>query len=192
MTAAGEDPLGGLCASIALSHAAMAAQPPSTEEDSTFLPSSPAIPSADTAVNSSTIANLALEHDRLRALYEVIAARASGGERTQALASSAAQRARVAELLAIAGVEDLTQPAYDIPAASVSSEASRTATALEGEVALADAYAALLVLAAPQDREWLYSAALGAYRGAVVAGLTPEQVPALPGAVQPTPSPAAS
>ncbi|MCR6711322.1 MAG: hypothetical protein NVV57_00925 [Demequina sp.] len=59
------------------------------------------------------------------------------------------------------------------------------ATALRDQhLAIAEAYAALMVGAAPQDRGWLLNSALVEYRGALANGLTAAQIPALPGAVQ--------
>lgn len=177
---AGEDPLGGLCASIELSHWAIAAAS-GTSMQTTIAPDAGLTPAGSTGVHPATLSQLALEHDKARALYEVIAARATGSERTDALTRSAEHRARVAALLALPGVEDLTEPAYDVPAASMANKAARTKAALATEVALAQAYAALMVSAAPDDRSWLANAALAAYEAAVAHGLTPADVPALPG-----------
>ena len=185
MDNAGDDPLGGLCASIALSHAVILAAPERFAwEALAYLAEPVTLPGADSAVPSETLALLALEHDRLRALYEVIAARTTGEERTAAREQSSGERARVASLLAIEGVEDLTEPAYAIPADASSALAAR--------VTIAEAYAALMVGAAPQDREWLLNSAVVAYRGALANGLPISGVPALPGAIQPSPSPTAS
>ena len=146
-------------------------------------------PTGTTAVDTATLAQLALQHDRARALYEVIAARASGHERTDALARSAAQRERVAALLALPGVDDVTEPAYDVPAASVATRAARTQAALDTERSIAETYAALLVSSSAADRSWLSNAAFDAYQGAVAHGLTAADVPALPGAVEPSAAP---
>jgi len=177
---AGADPLGGLCASIELSHAAIAAAS-GTVVQGLISPDAGLTPAPTTTVDAATLAQLALQHDQARALYEVIAARAVGGERTDALARSAEHRARVTALLALPGVEDLTEPAYDVPAASVSGKAARTKAALDTELALAQAYSALLVTSAPEDRSWLANAAFDAYVAAAHHGLRAADVPALPG-----------
>lgn len=186
MAAAGDDPLGGLCASIALSHTVIdAAGERNAWKALAYLPAPETLPGSDSAVSADTVAQLALGHDRLRALYEVVAARSAKAAREAALERSAAERARVTELLAIDGVADLTEPAYDIPNDPV--------TAVEGQQrALAESYAALMVRAAPQDRAWLLNSAAIAYRAALASGMLPEDIPALPGAVQPSPSPSAS
>jgi len=185
MDAAGEDPIGGLCASVLLSHLAIDAEAQRNDWEMTaYLPEPPTLPPADSEVSADVLAQLALAHDRLRALYEVVAARSEGDSRKAALEASSAERQRVADLLAIEGVEDLTEPAYDVPA---------DATALRDQnVAIAETYAALMVSAAPQDRVWLLNSALKAYRSALANGLAAAQIPALPGAVQPSPSPSAS
>jgi hypothetical protein len=183
---ANDDPLGGTCAAIELSHWVIAVASGATAEDLPA-PGAGLVPAVATSVDVATLSQLALEHDRLRALYEVIAARSSGAKRTDALARSSAERDRVAQLLAIAGVDDLTQPAYDVPAAATATKAARTATARAAELSLAQAYAALLIDAAADDRGWLENAAFTAYEGAIANGLTAAEVPALPGAVEPTP-----
>lgn len=183
METAGEDPLGGLCASIALSHAVIGAGAGEAWKASAYLPAPDTLPGPDSAVSTDTLAQLALGHDRLRALYEVIAARSEGAVRDAALEASSGERARVGELLAIDGVADLTEPAYDIPSDPGAPAAQQRA--------LAESYAALMVRAAPQDREWLLNSAVVAYRGALASGMAPADIPALPGAVQPTPSPTA-
>ena len=158
MESAGDDPLGGLCASIALSHEVIRAAPERFDwEALAYLAAPVTLPGADSAVSTDAIAHLALEHDKLRALYEVIAARSKGESRTNALERSASERSRVADLLAVSGVEDLTQPAYDVPADA--------AAAIAAQVTIAETYAALMVSAAPQDREWLLNSAVVAYRG---------------------------
>ena len=177
MDGAGDDPLGGLCASILLSHKAINAESERNDWESlAYLAEPPTLPPADSTVPADVLSRLALEHDKLRALYEVVAARSDGDARTSALSGSSTERQRVADLLAIAGVQDLTEPAYDVPA---------DATALRDQhLAIAEAYAALMVGAAPQDRGWLLNSALVEYRGALANGLTAAQIPALPGAVQ--------
>ena len=111
----------------------------------------------------------------------MIAARAVGSERTDSLARSAEHRERAVALLALPGVEDLTEVAYDVPATSVSTKVKRTKAALAAEIALADAYSALLINAMPPDRPWLANAAVDAYVAASAHGLAPGDVPALPG-----------
>ena len=180
-----DDPLGGLCASILLSHSLILGPPVApTWEATAFLEGPQVTPGADSHVSAEEVGELALEHDKLRALFEVIAARSKGAERTAALETSSVERSRVAALLAVPGVQNLTQPAYDVP--------GEAAAALPAQVALAQTYAALLVSAAPQDREWLLNSAYVAYEAAIASGLTLAQVPALPGAVEPSPSPTAS
>ena len=175
-----DDPLGGLCSSIELSHWAIAAASGTTVQ-SLPAPEAGLTPHDTTAVDTATLARLALEHDRARALYEVIAARAVGSERTDSLARSAEHRERAVALLALPGVEDLTEVAYDVPATSVSTKVKRTKAALAAEIALADAYSALLINATPPDRPWLANAAVDAYVAASAHGLAPGDVPALPG-----------
>ena len=87
----------------------------------------------------------------------------------------------MASLLAVPGVEDLTEPVYDVPASSVTDQAARAATAIEAQRALAERYAALLVAADPADRGWLLNSAYAAYLAAAQRGLTASEVPALPG-----------
>ena len=189
MQAAESDPLGGLCASMALSHATIdAAANPSLVDATPFIVDAALTPGNGTAVTPDQLSRLALEHDQARALFEVIAARSEGAERKAALADSAAHLERVRALLAMPGVEDLTQPQYDVSASSVAGAADREATARAAQVSLADAYSALLVAAAPQDRDWLVNAAFDAYKGAIRYGLGAAAVPALPGAAQPSPS----
>ena len=180
MAGAGEDPLAALCASIALSHAAIAGvADPAGARDSVV--EGGLVPTADSPIDRATVAQLALEHDKLRSLYEVIAARAEGDERATALLASAGERERVASLLAVPGVEYITEPVYDVPASSVTDQAARAATALEAQRALAERYAALLVAADPADRAWLLNSAYAAYLAAAQRGLTASEVPALPG-----------
>lgn len=185
MKSAGEDPLGALCASIALSHAAITAVADPTSAADAVTEGGTA-PSADSTLNRDTVARLALEHDKLRFLYEVMAARSEGEERARALAASALQREWATTLLAVPGVEDLTEPAYDVPAAAVADEAARAATALDAQTALAERYAALLVAADAVDRPWLPNSAYAAYRAAAERGFTTADVPALPGTAAPS------
>lgn len=181
MDGADHNPLGGLCASILLAHTVLSAQPELAQWDATDLVvGSQVTPPSNTAVTADTVSRLALEHDQLRALYEVIAARSKGAVRTSALASSSAERTRVAALLAVPGVSDLTEPAYQIP---VDDNAALTA-----HTALAHTYAALLIGAKPQDRAWLLNSAFVAYEHAISSGMALTDVPALPGAHQPSPS----
>jgi hypothetical protein len=181
MDAAGEDPLGGLCASILLSHKAINAESERNDWESlAYLAAPETLPPANSAVSVDDLSRLALAHDHLRALFEVIAARSNGDSRTAALESSASERQRVADLLAIDGVEDLTEPAYDVP---IDATAAR-----DQSLAIADAYAALMVRAAPQDRTWLLNSALVEYNSSLANGLTAAQIPALPGAVQTSPT----
>jgi len=189
--AAGDDPLGSLCASIELSHWAIAAAS-GTSVQADIAPDAGLVPGTTTSVGGDALAQLALEHDKARALYEVSAARAAGSERTEALARSAEHRERAAALLALPGVADLTQPAYNVPAASTTNRAARMAAARDTEVGLAQSYSALLVTASAADRGWLANAALTAYVAAAAHGLTPADVPALPGAIEPSASPSAS
>ncbi|MGC4174788.1 hypothetical protein [Demequina sp.] len=184
MEAAGDDPLGDLCASILLSHLAMSAAAGTVTPEMTDYSSAVTGPGATTEVDAGTLARLALAHDQLRATHEVVAARSSDEAREDALALTASEGARVTALLAIDGVADLREPQYDV--------GTDSAAVLESQRAIADSYAALLVAATPVDREWLLNSALIAFNGAVLSGLTAEQIPALPGAVQPTPSPTAS
>jgi hypothetical protein len=174
---AGEDPLGGLCASILLSHSVISGPPePAQWDAANFVVGSQVTPPSATAVTADNISRLALEHDKLRSLYEVIAARSKGAVRTDALASSSAERARVAALLAVPGAKDLKEPAYQVP-----TDAGAAAAA---NVALAESYAALLIAAQPQDRAWLLNSAFVAYEQAIAHGLALGEVPALPGAEQ--------
>jgi len=177
-----DDPtLGGLCASIVLSHALVtfAADPAPRGEPQVRVVDETAavIPDASTQVDPQRVAEWALAHDRARAMYETIAARAVGDERNTALARGRLHRDRVAQLLGT-GVEDLTQLSYDVPAARVVDTAARVALASETELALAEDYAAAMVTAAPVDRAWLTNAAYDAY---AASSLAPDDVPALPG-----------
>ena len=186
---ADDDSLGGLCASIALSHAVIAAASPLFAD---VAPPRATVPSTSTQVAAGAISQLALEHDKARALFETIAARSAGDERAAALAQSARQRELVSALLTLDGVEDLREPAYDVPAASVASPEAREATARQALVALGEASAVLMVQAKPDDRGWLHDLALEEYATAVGYGLTADAVPALPGGVPPEPSPRSS
>ena len=175
MGAAGDDPLAGLCASIALSHEVMStAADPLTIADAGYGSGPDTLPGADTEVSTAELSELALAHDQLGALYEVVAARGTDGAREVALTRSASERARAKALLAIDGVSDLTQPQYDIP--------TDAGAPLAAELTIAQRYAAALVDAAPRDRLWLYNSAVAAYAQAIVNGLAPGDVPALPGA----------
>ncbi len=177
---AGEDALGGLCASILLSHSAISATSPLAADAN---PPRATVPATGVGVAVSTLAQLALEHDKARALFETIAARAAGDDRDAALSQSARQRELVAALLALGGVEDLRQPTYDVSATSVASPEAREATAREALVTLGEAYAALMVQAGADDRGWLYECALEEYATAAGYGVTADAVPALPGGV---------
>ena len=186
---AGDDSLGGLCASIALSHAVIAAASPLLAD---VTPPTANIPASGTQVAGDAITKLALEHDKARALFETIAARSAGDEREAALAQSARQRALATALLGFDGVQDLTEPAYAVPAPSVATPEARTATARAALVTLGGAYAALMVQADANDRAWLYDLALEEYSTAAKYGLAATEVPALPGGVEPEPSPSPS
>ena len=187
--AAGDDSLGGLCASIALSHAVIAATSPSVAD---VAPPTATVPTLGAQVAPGALAKLALEHDKARALFETIAARSAGDEREAALAQSARQRVLVTALLEFDGVQDLTEPAYSVPAASVATPEARAATARAALVTLGEANAALMVQANGNDRAWLYQLALEEYATAVKYGLAATEVPALPGGVDPEPSPSPS
>lgn len=180
MVAAGDDPLAALCASIALSHAAIAGTADPDSAPGTVVDGGTE-PGSDSVLDRDEIAVLALEHDKLRSLYEVAAARSKGAEREQALAASVIERERVETLLAVPGVLDLTEPVYDVPAASVAKKAARAETVLAARKALAERYAALLVGADVVDRGWLLNAAYENYVAAGRVGLTASEVPALPG-----------
>jgi len=176
MGAAGDDPLAGLCASIALSHEVMsAAADPLTIAGYGSGPDT--LPGPDSALPLGDLSELALAHDQLGALYEVVAARSTGAARETALARSASERDRARALLAIDGVTNLTEPQYAIP--------TDAGAPLEAELAIAQRYSSALVGAAPQDRLWLYNAAVAAYAQAIASGLAPGDVPALPGAATP-------
>ena len=177
------EPLGALCTSILLSHSIIAATDPNA------VTAQATIVVGDDDGDVGVIAQLALEHDKTRALFETIAARAKGGERTRALEQSARQRAIVTQLLALDGVENRTQPSYDVPAASVATAAAREATARGALVALGEAYAAYMVKAQVDAHSWVFEMALEQYDAAVPYGLTAAQVPALPGGVEPSAAP---
>jgi len=175
MGAAGDDPLAGLCASIALSHEVMsAAADPLTIADTSYGSGTDTLPGLDTAVTADELGAMALAHDQLGALYEVVAARSTGATRDAALERSTSERERARALLAIYGVPNLTQPQYDVP--------TDAGAPLAAELAIAQRYSSALVGAAPQDRRWLYNAAVAAYAQAITDGLAPRDVPALPGA----------
>jgi hypothetical protein len=178
---AGDDPIGALCAAIELSHhlGLFAADPePRAPEARAVDPSAGFVPAGETSVGSDELAQLALEHDRARALYETVAARASGDERTTALNRGRLHRERVAQLLELPGVDNLTQPSYAVPAASVVDTVARASAVQQTERSLGDGYSALMVSAEAADRAWLMNAAYDAY---AAASPTPADVPALPG-----------
>jgi len=179
--AAEDTTLAGLCSSIALSHhlVAFAADPEPRGEPQvrTVDDSAGVLPSASTLVDDAFLAQVTLTHDRARAMYQTIAARAAGEERTNALARGRLHRERVEQLLAL-GVEDLTELSYDVPAARVADAVARATLARDTEWALGEDYASVLVTAAAGDRAWLTNAAYDAY---TAASPTPDDVPALPG-----------
>ena len=180
------EPLGALCASMELSHSVIRATAPYAS--SVEVPQASVL-TTDADGDADVISQVALEHDKTRALFETIAARSKGGERTRALAQSARQREIVADLLALEGVENRTQPAYDVPAASVATAAARKATAQEALVTLGEAYASWMVKAQVDDHSWLYEMAFEHYVGAIYYGLTATDIPALPGGVEPSAAP---
>lgn len=182
-SAAGDDPLGALCAAIELSHhlGLLAADPaPRVPEARTIDAAAGLVPTGDTTVPAPALSQLALAHDRARLLYETVAARASGDDRATALDRGRLHRERVTQLLQLPGVEDLTQPSYAIPAASVVDAVARATVVQETERALGETYASLMVSAIASDRAWLMNASFDAY---AAASPTPDTVPALPGVV---------
>lgn len=173
--------LAGLCVSTALSHrlVAFAADPEPRGEPQVRMvdPAAGVLPEASTLVDDSFLAQVALAHDRARDTYQTIAARAKGEERTNALARGRLHRERVEQLLAL-GIDDLTEPAYDVPAARVADAGARATLARDTEWALGEDYARVLVTAEAGDRAWLTNAAYDAY---TAASPTPGEIAALPG-----------
>ncbi|MDN4475682.1 hypothetical protein QQX09_07425 [Demequina sp. SYSU T00192] len=189
--AAEDDPgLSAMLRSIALSHALAVDAPgvtgtapveramPGIGDDAT----GPWAPDEGTAVDGDTLAALAVAHDRASFAYEVAAARASGNERTRALKRSRLHEERVAELLALPGVEDLRTSLYDVPPAGTENRRARAATERAVETGLAESYAALIDGAEPADVPWILNSAYDAWmRAAALPGFDLGSLPALPG-----------
>ena len=195
-----EDPdLRALLASAGLSHAlsswfatwvddaiAQAAQPIVAERSlpSPSLPVTSLVPHADDPLETGQLAQLALEHDRARYAYEVLAARAEGDERAQWLARRDLQDARAQALVELPGVDDLREAVYVLTPDQAGDSAQRLATAITLETDLGATYAALAAAAGPAQMPWLLNAAFDAYAQACAYGEPTTQeyvVPALPG-----------
>lgn len=139
-----------------------------------------------TLLPTGALGDLAVEHDKARFLYEVIAARATGTERQNALARRDVHAARAEALGTLAGDDDHRQVLYDVPRAEVDDAEARAATAMATEFALGATYSSLLDGVEPSDRGWLLNCAFDAYAaGALQPGFALAQFPALPG-IEPT------
>ena len=139
-------------------------------------------PASTETISPVTFGDLAVAHDKARFLYELIAARSSGGERANALARRDIHATRSDEFAALAGSDDRRQILYDVPLADVADAAARARTALDTEFALGASYAAMLDGVADDDRGWILNASFDAYAaGALQSGFTPDMFPVLPG-----------
>lgn len=139
-------------------------------------------PASTETISPDTFGDLAVAHDKARFLYELIAARSSGGERANALARRDIHASRSAEFAALAGSDDRRQILYDVPLADVADAAARARTALDTEFALGATYASMLNGVANDDRGWILNASFDAYAaGALQSGFTPDMFPVLPG-----------
>ncbi|MFV0634836.1 DUF4439 domain-containing protein [Demequina sp.] len=144
------------------------------------------VPGEPTAIDAATLSDLALEHDRARYAYEVIAARASEDLRAQWLARRDLQAERAEQLLAFEGVEDQRESVYVLTLDQVADAGDALATAIEVETGLAETYAELAATADAVDRPWLLNAAFDAYAQALAFGPATADafsVPALPGLI---------
>ncbi|GMA37056.1 hypothetical protein [Demequina litorisediminis] len=143
-----------------------------------------AVVPASTAVETSTLSTLVVEHDRARYLYEVMAAKSADEEREQWLARRDIQAARADLLAALPDVEDARQAVYVVDNATVADAETRTATAQATETDLGEAYAALMNGAEPSEIPWLIGAAFDAYAQAAAyadPSAHDAMIPALPG-----------
>lgn len=151
--------------------------PTSVDLGTSFVPSAPT-----TQLPSKVLSDLAVAHDRARFLYEVMAAKASGAERANALARRDIHAARSDALAALSDQPDRREVLYYVPPKKVATAPARGATATTTEFALGSTYMSLLDGAAVKDRGWLLNAAFDAYAaGAIQAGFTVAQFPTLPG-----------
>jgi hypothetical protein len=149
--------------------------PSSVDLGTSFLPTT-------TALSSTQLEDLAVQHDKARFLYEVIAAKSTGSERTEALARRDIHAQRSESLAALAGDPDGRQSLYNVSPLQVETAAARGAAATATEFALGARYVAMLPDEDATDRGWLLNAAFDAYAaGSLQRGFTVAQFPALPG-----------
>ncbi|WP_062301259.1 DUF4439 domain-containing protein [Demequina subtropica] len=189
LEASDDDPgLAAMLRSIALSHAMadVAASPYSDSPAEHQLPGTDRggewLPDSGTEVDRDVIARLALAHDQAAFAYEVAAARASEEERADALTRARIHAARAEALVALPGVEDLREPLYDVAPVDTASETGRAAMEVSIELALSEAYAALIDGAADADVTWILDAAFDAFAAAAaLPGFDASSVQALPG-----------
>lgn len=135
----------------------------------------------NSALAPELLADLAVQHDKARFTYEVIAARESGARRALALERASLHRDRSDDLASLAGTDDRT-PVYELPHALVADEATRDATARTTEQALGWRYMELSSGVTAADRAWLMSAAFDAYAAsAMLPGFAVSEFPVLPG-----------
>jgi len=140
---------------------------------------------ATLAVNSDTLAELALAHDELRYLYEVVAARTTGALRTWALERSGVHALRAEALLALTTAADPRQAIYAIESGALADRPALDATVRNAEQALGERYATLAV-ANPAERPWLGSATLDAFTASLMwPSATAQDLVALPGLIVP-------
>jgi len=141
----------------------------------------PTVPGAS-AVDATALADLAVMHDEARFLYEVVAARHEGQERTDLMARAALHGARGDALVALAGT-DLRTPVYELPDARVATAADAATACREVEQAIGWRYMELTWGTDATDRAWLMDFAFDAYAAsALLPGFTTAQIPTLPGA----------
>lgn len=160
------------------------AQPVPTTVAERTLPSSvdlgdALVPSA-TDISPVILGELAVEHDKARFMYELIAARSTGNAQRDALARRDIHQARSNAFLALPDVADNRAVLYNIPLADVADATMRATTARDAELALGWRYAELLAGNA-DDHGWLLNAAFDAYSaGALLPGFEPHDFPVLP------------
>ena len=137
---------------------------------------------ASSELSPTTLGALVVEHDRLRYMYETIAARSTGADRLHAYARMGLHADRAQALAELPGVPDARAPVYEILAADVTGALTQAATMRAAEQALGWRYATAIPGASLADRAWLLSAAFDAYAAsAMVDGFTPSEFPILPG-----------
>lgn len=137
-----------------------------------------------TSVPTEALTTLAVEHDRARYLYEVMAAKAADDERSQWLARRDLQAARAAALVALPGVDDTRAAVYVVDNEAIGDAEARVAAAQTAESTLAERYVSLVADQDAAEEPWLLSAAFDAYAQAAAyadPSTHDATIPALPG-----------